>query len=119
MIGRLMTALHVGSMIGALFWGLMADRFGRRRTLILGTLLMMFAAILFANTREFIPLLIAATIGVISPSGHEVGPFLAVEQASLAQVTDAHRRTGRFAWYSLTGAVGAANRCAGWPSPAM
>jgi MFS family permease len=29
-IGRLMTALHVGSMIGALFWGLMADRFGRR-----------------------------------------------------------------------------------------
>ena len=29
-IGRLMTALHVGSMIGALFWGLVADRFGRR-----------------------------------------------------------------------------------------
>lgn len=30
LIGRVMTALHVGSMIGALFWGLMADRFGRR-----------------------------------------------------------------------------------------
>ncbi len=29
-IGKLMTALHVGSMIGALFWGVMADRFGRR-----------------------------------------------------------------------------------------
>jgi MFS family permease len=29
-VGRVMTALHVGSMIGALFWGLMADRFGRR-----------------------------------------------------------------------------------------
>ena len=29
-IGKLMTALHVGSMIGALFWGIMADRFGRR-----------------------------------------------------------------------------------------
>lgn len=29
-IGRLMTALHVGSMTGAIAWGLVADRFGRR-----------------------------------------------------------------------------------------
>lgn len=29
-IGRLMTALHVGSMVGAICWGLVADRFGRR-----------------------------------------------------------------------------------------
>lgn len=30
MVGRIMTALHVGSMVGALFWGAVADRFGRR-----------------------------------------------------------------------------------------
>ena len=29
-IGQVMTALHVGSMVGALCWGLVADRFGRR-----------------------------------------------------------------------------------------
>ncbi len=29
-IGRVMTALHVGSMVGAIAWGLVADRFGRR-----------------------------------------------------------------------------------------
>jgi MFS family permease len=29
-IGRVLTALHVGSMIGAIGWGLVADRFGRR-----------------------------------------------------------------------------------------
>jgi MFS family permease len=29
-IGRLLTALHVGSMVGAVTWGLAADRFGRR-----------------------------------------------------------------------------------------
>ena len=30
LVGRVMTALHVGSMVGAIVWGLIADRFGRR-----------------------------------------------------------------------------------------
>ena len=30
LVGRLMTVLHVGSMIGALVWGTLADRMGRR-----------------------------------------------------------------------------------------
>ena len=29
-VGKVATTLHVGSMIGAIFWGLIADRFGRR-----------------------------------------------------------------------------------------
>jgi MFS family permease len=29
-VGRVLTALHVGSMVGAIAWGLLADRFGRR-----------------------------------------------------------------------------------------
>ena len=29
-IGKLMTLMHIGSMTGALFWGLVSDRFGRR-----------------------------------------------------------------------------------------
>jgi MFS family permease len=53
-------------------------------------------------------LLLAATFGVISPSGHEVGPFLAIEQAALSQVLPEDRRTGVFAWYHLTGAFATA-----------
>jgi MFS family permease len=30
LIGKLMTSLHIGSMLGAIFWGLVGDRFGRR-----------------------------------------------------------------------------------------
>ena len=30
MVGKLLTAMHVGSMVGAIVWGLAADRFGRR-----------------------------------------------------------------------------------------
>jgi MFS family permease len=52
--------------------------------------------------------LAAATIGVISPSGYEVGPFLAIEQAALSHAVPAERRTHVFAWYNLVGSVATA-----------
>jgi hypothetical protein len=45
---------------------------------------------------------------VISPSGNEVGPFLAIEQAALAQTVAAGERTRIFAWYQLAGAFATA-----------
>ena len=42
-------------------------------------------------------LFLAAVVGVISPSGYEIGPFLSVEQAALAQLVPDRRRTGVFA----------------------
>jgi MFS family permease len=45
---------------------------------------------------------------VISPTGNEVGPFLAVEQAALSQATPDVRRTPTFAWYNLAGYVATA-----------
>ena len=53
-------------------------------------------------------LVLAATIGVISPTGNEVGPFLAVEQAALSQTIPDARRTPTFAWYNLAGYVATA-----------
>ena len=54
--------------------------------LILSSLLVVVAGVVFALT-DWLPLLIlAGVVGVISPTGNEVGPFLAVEQASLTQV---------------------------------
>ena len=61
--------------------------------LLAGAGLMLFAGILFALTRNYVFLLVAATIGVISPSGNEVGPFLSIEQASLSQIVADQRRT--------------------------
>jgi MFS family permease len=54
-------------------------------------------------------LVLAATIGVISPSGNEVGPFLAVEQASLSQTIADRARTRVFAWFNLTGSFATAS----------
>ena len=85
-----------------------ADRIGRRRVLLVGAILMLLAGFAFVATPVFAVLLVAATIGVISPSGNEVGPFLAVEQASLSQLVPAPARTGLFAWYQLAGSFATA-----------
>jgi MFS family permease len=107
-IGLLLTLTLIGDTVISLWLTTRADRFGRRRTLIISTLLMIFAALLFAGTQEFIPLLIAATIGVISPSGNEVGPFLSIEQAALSQIVPDRERTHVFAWYNLVGSFATA-----------
>jgi len=76
--------------------------------LLAGAALMILAGVVFASTRSFVLLLLAATVGVISPSGNEVGPFLAIEQAALAGEVAAARRTRVFAWYNLVGSLATA-----------
>jgi MFS family permease len=107
-IGLLLTLILIGDTIISLWITTNADRVGRRRMLIVGAFLMVFAGILFSLTRSFVLLLIAATIGVISPSGYEVGPFLSIEQAALSQIISNERRTKIFAWYNLVGSFATA-----------
>lgn len=102
-IGWLLALTLVGDAVISLGISLIADSVGRRRMLRVGALLMMFAGILFVLTDNFIFLLLAAIVGVISPSGNEVGPFLAIEQASLSHIVADDKRTGVFAWYNLAG----------------
>jgi MFS family permease len=102
-------ALTLAGDIGVSLWlTTTADRFGRRKTLVISALLMVFAGVVFALTRNFALLLIAATVGVISLSGYEIGPFLSVEQASLSEIVSDKRRTGVFAWYNLVGSFATA-----------
>ena len=107
-IGLLLTMTLAGDIAVSLLLTTTADRFGRRRTLIIGAGLMFLAGIVFAMTNNFMALLIAATIGVISPSGNEVGPFLSVEQASLSQIISDQVRTNVFGWYNLVGSLATA-----------
>jgi MFS family permease len=66
------------------------------------------AGIGFIATQNYVLLMIAAIIGVISPSGNEIGPFLSVEQASLTQLISNEKRTQFFAWYNLVGSFATA-----------
>ena len=107
-IGLLLSATLLGDTVISLWLTTQADRAGRKRMLLLGSVLMVFAGGFFVFSRSFWLLLLAATVGVISPSGNEVGPFLAVEQAALAQRVLPERRISVFAWYNLVGSFATA-----------
>ena len=106
--GLVLTLTLAGDIVVSLYLTTRADQFGRRRMLQVGAILMALAGLAFALTSNLIYLIIAGTIGVISPSGHEVGPFLSIEQASLSHLTPPSSRTEVFAWYTLTGSMATA-----------
>jgi MFS family permease len=107
-IGVLLTATLAGDTLVSLYLTTRADRIGRRRMLIVGAVLMAAAGLTFTVTTSLWLLVIAGTIGVISPSGGEVGPFLSIEQAALSHVVTNQTRTEVFAWYTLAGSLATA-----------
>jgi MFS family permease len=120
-IGLLFTLTLAGDAAITLWLTTTADRFGRKRTLLIGALLMLGAGAVFLATDNVVILLAAAVIGVISPSGNEIGPFLSVEQAALSQLLPGERRTRAFAWYNLAGslATAAGALSGGWLAQAL
>jgi len=115
-IGLLFSLTLAGDAAVSLWLTTSADRFGRRRTLQIGALLMLGAGLVFILTDNIVFLMAAAIIGVISPSGNEIGPFLSVEQAGLSQIVPNQKRTQVFAWYNLAGSFATATGalCGGW-----
>jgi MFS family permease len=107
-IGLLLTLTLAGDTAISLLMSTRADRMGRRWMLAGGALLVLGAGLVFIATDRFLVLLGAATLGVISPSGYEVGPFLAIEQSALSQLVQDRQRTGTFAWYNLVGSLATA-----------
>ena len=107
-IGLLLTLTLAGDAAISLWITTSADRIGRKRMLILGAVLMVLAGVVFVLTRNLMLLILTAIIGVISPSGNEIGPFLSIEQAALTQLVPDERRTKIFAWYNLVGSFATA-----------
>jgi predicted MFS family arabinose efflux permease len=115
-IGLLLSLTLAGDTVLSLWITTRADRAGRRQMLLLGAGLMVLAGAVFALSRDFWLLLAAATLGIISPAGNEVGPFLAIEQAALSQAVPDASRTRVFARYALAGAAATAlgSLAGGW-----
>ena len=120
-VGLLLALTLVGDTVISLLITTRADHVGRKKMLMLGGVLMLFAGVVFAMTNNFAVILVAAIIGVISPSGNEVGPFLSIEQASLSHIVPADERTRVFAWYNLLGsfAMASGTLVGGWMAQAL
>ncbi|KAK5676884.1 hypothetical protein LTS10_010648 [Elasticomyces elasticus] len=120
-IGLFMTLTLVGDVAISLALTAVADSLGRRRILILGALLMTFSGIVFATVSNYWILLLAAVVGVISPSGNEIGPFRAIEESTLAHLSEASKRSDVFAWYVVFGTLGTAGGAltCGWTTQGL
>lgn len=112
-MSAILTCIMVGDFVMSLVLSSRADRtWGRRNTLLVGTALKAIAGVGFALFPDsFVALAVCGTIGVITPTGGEIGPFLSVEQAALAEL-DAHNTLHNLsyimAWYQAIGGIAAA-----------
>jgi len=107
-IGALITVSLIGDFCGTYVIGVYADRWGRRRTLVVLALLMAATGAVFGLTAVYPVLLVAAFVGTLGTSGSETAPFLPIEQAMLPQTVATEQRTALFARYNLVATCAAA-----------
>lgn len=115
-IGAILSATLAGDILVSLWVTMVADRVGRRNMLLFSAALMILAGLVFLLTTNPVLVTLAAIIGIVSPSGGEIGPFLSIEQATLSQLVPDSRRTRIFGWYNLAGsfATAAGALAGGW-----
>jgi MFS family permease len=97
-IGLFMTLTLLGDVVLSLLLTIIADSIGRRRMLGFGASLMVASGTVFATCDSYWILVLASVLGVISPSGNEIGPFRAIEESTMAHLTTREDRTGILAW---------------------
>ncbi|BGP09387.1 hypothetical protein JCM10049v2_005255 [Rhodotorula toruloides] len=107
-VGLFLSLTLFGDVALALSISWIADSVGRRRVLAVGSAMMAASGFVFFLSGRFIVLLLAATFGVISPSGNEVGPFSSVEVGMLSQLVQPEHRIYVLMHYQILGFVGLA-----------
>lgn len=102
-IGLIISGIFLGDLLTSFLWSLAADQWGRKRTLLVSSVTLFFTCAVFAWCNDQAVLLIVAFLGVITPSGGEVGPFRSVEQSAIALLVSRNERLDIYAWYNLLG----------------
>ena len=93
-VGAILSATLAGDILVSLWVTMVADRVGRRNMLLFGATLMILAGLVFLLTTDPVWITLAAIIGIVSPSGGEIGLCLSIEQAALSQLGPDGRREG-------------------------
>ncbi|KAK4211051.1 major facilitator superfamily transporter [Rhypophila decipiens] len=106
--GIFMTLTLLGDVVISFVLTTVTDKVGRRLVLAVGASAMAMSGLVFYLSSNYWILLLASVLGVISPSGNEIGPFRAVEESVLAHLNAKEKHSDIFAWYTLFGTAGAA-----------
>jgi len=108
-IGVFLSAGVAGSAVFAFITTLVSERVGRRRLLVLFTLMSASAGLALVFTRDYPILLLFAFVGSISGAvGGASGSTQPLEQASLPDTAPPEKRTDLFAIYRIIGLSGVA-----------
>jgi len=107
-IGAVVTLSILGGTLFTVLTAFYADHLGRRQFLLLFSLLMAASGLLFAFSNQTVFFLAAALIGAINATGYEIGPFVSIEQAVLAQIGPDAKRNQLFAFYNMAGLLATA-----------
>ncbi len=107
-IGVVFSLMLVGGAAFTILARGLEARLGRRAQLLLFGGFMVAAGGLLWSSTSLPVIVVAAVLGVVSPTGTEVGPFLSLEQAALPQAASAADRNAVFAAFSLAGSLAAA-----------
>ncbi|KAK9491037.1 MFS general substrate transporter [Lipomyces doorenjongii] len=107
-IGLFMTATLIGDLVISSVLSLFADTLGRRKILMVACASMCLSGLIFVLSDNIYVLFYSSIIGIISPSGKEVGPFRTIEESTVAHLTPDSMRSDVYSWYALFGRVGMA-----------
>jgi MFS family permease len=105
-IGLFMTLTLLGDVVLSLLLTLVADKVGRRRTLSAGSVMMILSGATFALCENYWVLLFAAVVGVISATGGDFGPFRAIEESTVSELTTPNTRADVLVWYVTMSSLG-------------
>ncbi|RLV92571.1 putative membrane protein [Spathaspora sp. JA1] len=102
-IGFFMTLTFIGDLVTSFLLSMVADQIGRKKMLIFCSLVMTLTGLVFSWVEDFYILTIVAVLGILTPSGVEVGPFRTIEQSSIASLVPHRHRSDIYAWYTFLG----------------
>lgn len=106
-IGILLTFTLVGDLIFSFLLALVSDSLGRRKILLLSSLLITLTGALLYYFENIFIISIVMIFGVVTTSGGEVGPFRSIEQSAISSLTRYEDRSDIFSWYTFTGGFSA------------
>ena len=91
-----------GCAMGTALVTAVADRLGRRTTLVILAALMAAGGVALAYATQASMVMAGVLLGMVNGMGRDRGAGLTVEQAMLPQIVTSSQRTTAFAWYNLT-----------------